>query len=58
MEPTRRQVIAGAAAAGVAAAVAGRSPLDLAAEAEAAETAGPFRHGVASGDPLVDRVVL
>ena len=51
-EPTRRAFLAGAAAAGVAAATWRFSP-----QAQAAADA-PFGLGVASGDPLADRVII
>jgi len=52
---TRRGFLGGAAAAGAAMGIPG---VEGRAEAEAQVTAGPFRHGVASGDPLADRVLI
>ena len=51
---TRRQFLWASAAAGVAG-LTGETPL---AHAQQQDKAGVFQHGVASGDPLTDRVVL
>ena len=61
---SRRHFLVGAGAGSVAAAVGGSlgaAALTASPDAEAASTApgrGRFRHGVASGDPLTDRVIL
>ena len=52
--PARRTVVTGTLATGLAAA----TPLTLAAAPACAQTTTSFRHGVASGDPLPDAVVL
>jgi alkaline phosphatase D len=56
---TRRTFLSGAAAAS---ALIGAQPLMLAAQTSDVSPppggSGPFRHGVASGDPLADRVIL
>src|SRR5688572_31418699 len=56
---TRRHFLRGAAAS---AALLGAQPLMLAAQTDSVSPApggtSPFRHGVASGDPLSDRVIL